>query len=107
HIAGLNAFPSSDGRTVESVTFFKLVFIKSRNRYGNVLFFAFEISEAQINKFDVVVHKHLHDFSAGLSHGYLLSKFGRSNQKICSTKLMQISCQFSTCTKSCILKEPQ
>ena len=72
HVRGFNAFPSCDGRAVKGVAGDKFVFVKMRNRHGNVLLFTTGVGEAEINKLDFVFFHHLHHVCDGLGHQILL-----------------------------------
>ncbi|MCY1446769.1 hypothetical protein D9M71_633560 [compost metagenome] len=60
HVGGFDAFPASDGGTVEHLADFEEVFIQRiTRRHGHVVLNAFGVREAQINPLDVMIFDEL------------------------------------------------
>ncbi|MNH08892.1 hypothetical protein D3C79_683300 [compost metagenome] len=60
HVGSFDAFPASDGGTVEHLADFEEVFIQRiASRHGHVVLSAFGVREAQINPFNVMIFDEL------------------------------------------------
>src|SRR5690606_9844522 len=55
HVGSFDALPARDGRTVESLAAFQLVFIDGRGGHRHVMLTTRSVGEAEINKLDFLV----------------------------------------------------
>ncbi|CCK16618.1 Glutamine synthetase (glnA) gene and ORF1 [Cronobacter universalis NCTC 9529] len=65
HVRFIDAFPATDGRAIEHFTFFEEVGVHLVGWDGDVLFFTFSISEAQIHKLHFMFIQHRQNVFSG------------------------------------------